>query len=466
MLFDNTNKVMDAIINERQIATQNAKAKKVFKKLNELNSIKEDAREMLLKIISLSASLGNVEVNVKHLMDEIEVIMGKLGLQSESTLAFVQETTASMGEIDHAIDDNVKGIDEILGNVEHIVKNNNKNIESVNLMGQVCGKVTESNSAVNTTLIKLLDNLKEIGNIVEVIEQIADQTNLLALNASIEAARAGEAGRGFAVVSEEIRKLADSTKESLDKFKSFTQEIQKDSARSLESMNHTNEVMQQIPSVSETIRATVEGNFNAINSIKGDMESFVASFQQISTAAGEITAAMNNLSTETEEIVYVVNRLDKDLDRLKCIKEEINQMDTAFMAQNKGYYQKFMDNNSQVTKQELIQILENARKQHSLWMETLEEAVTGNKIIPLQVDSNRCAFGHYYNSLIIQDEDIKGPWKSIDKYHDSLHEAGKQTLLAIRNQENEEAKKHYQIAKESSQKVNQIIDEIIGILKK
>ena len=79
-------------------------------------------------------------------------------------------------------------------------------------MGEVCGKVMESNNEVNSTLAKLLDNLKEIGNIVEVIEQIADQTNLLALNASIEAARAGEAGRGFAVVSEEIRKLADNTK--------------------------------------------------------------------------------------------------------------------------------------------------------------------------------------------------------------------------------------------------------------
>lgn len=225
-------------------------------------------------------------------------------------------------------------------------------------------------------------------------------------------------------------------------------------------MNHTNEVMQQIPLVSETIKETVEGNFKAINNIKGDMESFVAFFQQISTAASEITAAMNSLSTETEEIVYVVSRLDKDLEKLKSIKEEINEMDTAFMAQNKGYYQKFMNNNSQVTKKELTQILENARRQHGLWMEILEEAVKESKIIPLEVDANRCAFGHFYNSLIIQDEDIKELWESIDEYHDDLHEAGKQTLLAIRNQKNEEAKKCHQIDKESSQKVNQIIDEI------
>jgi methyl-accepting chemotaxis protein len=464
LLFNNTNKVMDAIINEKQIATKNAKAKKVFEKLVELNSIKEDAREMLLKTISLSASLGNMEVNIKHLMDEIEIIMNKLGLQSENTLAFVEETTASMGEIDHAINDNVKSVDEILTNIEHIVKNNNKNMESVGLMGEVCEKVTKSNDMVNTTLIKLLDNLKEIGNIVEIIEQIADQTNLLALNASIEAARAGEAGRGFAVVSEEIRKLADNTKESLDQFKSFTQEIQKDSALSLESMNLTNEVMQQIPLVSKTIRETVEESFNSISSIKSDVENFVASFQQISTATSEVSAAMNNLSTETEEIVYVVNTLERDIEKLNSIRDEINNMDTAFMAQNKRYYQKFMENNSEVTKKELTQILINAKRQHGLWMDILEEAVTESKIIPLQVDGSRCAFGHFYNSLMIQDEDIKGLWDSIDEYHNNLHEAGKQALLHIRNQEIVEAKKYHQIAEESSQKVYQIIDQIIGIL--
>ena len=252
----------------------------------------------------------------------------------------------------------------------------------------------------------------------------------------------------------------------MEKFKIFTEEIQKDSTLSLESMNLTNEVMQKIPLVSKTIKETVEGNFNAINSIKSDVENFVASFQQISTAASEITAAMNSLSTETEEIVYVINTLDKDIEKLNSIKEEINNMDTAFMAQNKGYYQKFMENSSEVTKKELTQILENARRQHGLWMDILEEAVTESKIIPLQVDASRCALGHFYSSLTIQDEDIRELWESIDEHHNNLHEAGKQALLHIRNQELEEAKKHHQIAKESSQKVNQIIDEITGILSK
>lgn len=461
MYFSNTDKVMDAIINNRPIASQNPKVKQVFSKIGQLEDLKDDAREMLLKTISLSASLGNIEVNIKHLMDEIETIMNKLGLQSENTLAFVQETTASMGEIDTAIEDNVKNIDEIHANIENIVKSNNKNMESLKLMGEVCKKVTESNSAVNQTLTKLLEHLKEIGGIVEVIEEIADQTNLLALNASIEAARAGEAGRGFAVVSEEIRKLADSTKESLEKFKSFTQEIHRDSAQSLESMERTNEVMAQIPEVTSAIREAVEGSFTAINKIKSDMEGFVASFQQISSAVSEVSSAMHSLSTETEEVVYIVNTLESDIKRLESIKDQINYMDDGFIAQNKEYYQKFMDKNNPVTKKELAGILENAKKQHSLWMDTLKEAVDEGKLIPLQVDSNRCAFGHFYNALIIKDGSIHELWERIDEYHENLHNAGQQALIAIRDGDLEEAKNQYQIAKENSKHVFEILDRMI-----
>ncbi len=464
MFFENTNKILDAIIKEKPISTKNPKVISVVEKINKLENIREDAREMLLKTISLSSSLGNLEVNVAYLIDEIEAIMNKLSLQTENTLAFAEETTASMGEIDKAIEDNVENIDEIHKNIEDIVVNNNKNIESIKLMGEVCDKVTESNNTVNITLNKLLDNLKEIGNIVEVIEQIADQTNLLALNASIEAARAGEAGRGFAVVSEEIRKLADSTKASLDQFKSFTQEIHKDSAKSLESMKQTNEVMQQIPLVTKTIKEAVEKNFNAINLIKGDIEGFAVSFQQISTAINEITSAMYSLSTETEEIVSIVNRLDSDIKKLESIKHEINDMDTAFIEQNREYYQRFMDNDCKVTKEELVHILKNASKQHNLWMDILEEAVRNSKIIPLQVDAGKCGFGHFYNSLIIHDDEIKKLWESIDRYHNELHDAGEQALLAIRDGDMEKANNYYQIAKQSSQMVYKIIDEIINVL--
>lgn len=466
MIFNRSNKAIDAVLEDEEFETSNPKEIKLLEKVRNYKNIKELGRGALLKTIELSASLGDLEVNVQYLMNELKDIMGKLGLQSDNTLAFAEETAASMEGIDHVIEDNVKIVDGILKSIDQIVENNNKNIDNVKLMGKVCGNVTNSNKEVNSTLLKLLDKVKEVGDIVKVIEGIADQTNLLALNASIEAARAGTAGRGFSVVSEEIRKLAEDTKESLEHFKVFTKEIEADSASSLESLKHTNKIMSEIPEVSRSMKQSVQDNYDAVKHIKSDMDSFVASFEEISSSADEITSAMNNLSSETGKIANVIDRLDKDFDSLESIRDEVNELDMAFMKQNKTYYQKFMDSKNEVNKKELIRILANAKKQHQMWIDTLEEALNKNQIYPLQLNANRCGFGHFYNSLIIRDTEIIKLWKEIDGYHHQLHNAGKNTLTHIKNENIKEAKKAYKVAREKSEKVFQLLDDIINKLKK
>ena len=91
----------------------------------------------------------------------------------------------------------------------------NSDLAALQQVAEILKNTDEGQQAVRQNVSNLVDRVNSVSKVMSLIQGIADQTNLLALNASIEAARAGEAGKGFAVVAEEVRKLADDTKRSV-----------------------------------------------------------------------------------------------------------------------------------------------------------------------------------------------------------------------------------------------------------
>jgi len=108
-------------------------------------------------------------------------------------------------------------------------------------------------SYVNSALTKT----KETDQVIQFVQQVAQQTNLLGLNAAIEAARAGDAGRGFQVVAEEIRKLAISSNQSVDKIASVLKEIQHGVTQILRMVENNGDLTQEQAAGTEEITAEI-----------------------------------------------------------------------------------------------------------------------------------------------------------------------------------------------------------------
>jgi len=243
--------------------------------------------------------------------------------QSEQLFATVEEGSQSTGEmtghielmserIDQqsvAITESATSLEEIATGVQTIAGNTaelsetstrmmlqsekgNRNVE------QVINQMNSIHESVKSS-VELMDQLQrrseEIGEIVQVITQIAAQTSLLSLNASIEAARAGENGRGFAVVANEVKKLSEESKKSAEQIAELVAHIRR-------------EIHQAVESIVEGER-NVEAGIGIVRETGTLFSEILSATDQVTTQAQEVSAATEQMVAETEQISYSFKQL-------------------------------------------------------------------------------------------------------------------------------------------------------------
>lgn len=185
-------------------------------------------------------------------------------------------------------------------------------------------KIAEVVAKSADTVFVLGQNSDKIGEIIQVIDDIADQTNLLALNAAIEAARAGEQGRGFAVVADEVRKLAERTTKATKEIADMIKKIVVDTKEAVESMKqgkaevesgkslavHAEEVLKTIVTEAETVKSLINQVAIASNDQSNKAE-------QISKNIALITNVAQESATGIQQIAHTADDLNKLTENLQ-----------------------------------------------------------------------------------------------------------------------------------------------------
>jgi len=182
---------------------------------------------------------------------------------------------------------------------------------------------------LNQTLLDLTKNIQETNTYSNKIKEISEQTNLLALNASIEAARAGEAGKGFSVVAEEIRKLAESTKETVNNITNNLQNVNTSNKTTLKKMETSEQKITHLAESSEDIVAYFQqlkevfqkltndllhskGLTNKVVEKSKSIETYTAQFagilEEASANLEEMSASIETLTNDNKDIATSMNR--------------------------------------------------------------------------------------------------------------------------------------------------------------
>ncbi|RKQ18396.1 HAMP domain-containing protein [Lysinibacillus endophyticus] len=314
---------------------------------------------------SMVNTLNGIIVNLKQTIDHLASSSEQLTASSTQTSSATEQVASAIQEIASGVEKSTEKLEEneksLVNTLESILRISEQSEEVAELARKSSkeaedGKqsveanleqmkfINESVSKSNEVIQSLSHRSKEIGEILQVINDIADQTNLLALNAAIEAARAGEHGKGFAVVADEVRKLAEQSQTSTKLIGEIITSIQKDTEMSVKMMGevlrNANQGVTVTEASAEKFMHIIENSRNitpqieeitvTMENIQESVKDVVANAKLLTELGQENAASSEEVAASTEEQLASMEEINSSANSLANLAEELRDVVNKF----------------------------------------------------------------------------------------------------------------------------------------
>ena len=273
-------------------------------------SAEQRKSDMAKLAAEFEGAVGEIIETVSSAATELEASAGTLSSTAERSQRLATSVAAASEEASTNVQSVASATEELTTSVNEISRQVQ---ESARIANGAVDQARITNDRVN----ELTKAAARIGDVVELINNIAGQTNLLALNATIEAARAGEAGRGFAVVASEVKALAEQTAKATGEIGQQVSGIQAATQDSVTAIEEISGTIARLSEISSTIAAAVEEQGSATQEISRNIQQAALGTTEVSSNIVDVQHGADETGSASSEVLLAARSLSNDGNRLK-----------------------------------------------------------------------------------------------------------------------------------------------------